>query len=195
LFDVRILFLVEPMGKKIVDWDKIKRKYFSAHLSSAASDEGSLKNLAKENNISYGSLKNKSSQEGWKSELDRSKKKIHQKVSNEMVENKVLTELEVRKKNYAVADLCLDKGMENLLKLEDDEFTPEIIIKLIQLGIKGRADSAGISNKFEVSGKLAVSPEEDSFLKDFQDHHENKKLLKKLNEYLGGQNEGGVIDV
>ena len=34
-------------------------------------------------------LKNKSSQEGWKSELDRSKKKIHQKVSNEMVENKV----------------------------------------------------------------------------------------------------------
>ena len=183
------------MGKNVVDWDQIKREYFAAHLSLGASDEGSLKGLAKKYNISYGSLKNRSSREGWKSELAHSKIKIHQKISHEMVENKVLTELEVRRKNYDAADLCLDKGVEKLLRLADDEFTPETVIKLIQLGMKGRSDSTGISNKFEISGKLAVSSEEDSFLEDSQDHQKNKNLLKKLKEYLDRPNEEGVIDV
>jgi len=183
------------MGNKIVDWDQIKREYFAAHLSLEAGDEGSLKNLAKKFNISYGSLKNKSSKEGWRSELALSKNKIHKKVSSELIENKVLTELEVRKKNYEAADLCLDKGVEKLLRLADDEFTPEIIIKLIQLGMKGRSDSTGILNKIEVSGKLTVSPEEDNFIKDFQSHRKNKNLLQKLNKYLGGDNEEGVVDI
>ncbi|MZG52917.1 MAG: hypothetical protein F3744_02535, partial [Nitrospinae bacterium] len=99
------------MGKKLINWEKIKRDYFAAHLNLEPGKEVSLKSLAKKYNISYGSIKNKSSQEGWKSELDRSKKKIHQKISNEMVANHVLTELEVRKKNYTAADLCLDKGV------------------------------------------------------------------------------------
>ncbi len=183
------------MGKNIVDWDQIKREYFAAHLSLGASDEGSLKGMAKKYNISYGSLKNRSSKEGWKNELILSKNKIHKKVSSELIENKVLTELEVRRKNYDAADLCLDKGVENLLRLTDDEFTPETVIKLIQLGMKGRSDSTGISNKFEISGKLAVSSEEDSFLEDSQDHQKNKNLLKKLKEYLDRPNEEGVIDV
>jgi hypothetical protein len=186
------------MGNKIVDWDQIKREYFAAHLSFGASDEGPLKGLAKKYNISYGSLKNRSSKEGWKNELILSKNKIHKKVSSELIENKVLTELEVRRKNYDAADLCLDKGVEKLLRLADGEFTPEIIIKLIQLGMKGRSDSTGISNKIEVSGKLTVSPEEDNFLKDFQSHRKNKNLLQKLTKYLGGnneKNEEGMVDI
>ncbi len=186
------------MGNKIVDWDQIKREYFAAHLSLGATDEGSLKGLAKKYNISYGSLKNRSSKEGWKNELILSKNKIHKKLSSELIENKVLTELEVRRKNYDAADLCLDKGVEKLLRLADGEFTPEIIIKLIQLGMKGRSDSTGILNKIEVSGKLIVSPEEDNFLKDFQSHRKNKNLLQKLTKYLGGsneENEEGVVDI
>ncbi len=61
----------------------------------------------------------------------------------------------------------------------DDEFTPETVIKLIQLGMKGRFDSTEISNKFEIPGKLTVSPGKDNCIKDFQDHQKNKTLLKK----------------
>ena len=42
---------------------------------------------------------------------------------------------------------------------------------------------------------MTVNTEEDSFIKEFQDHYKNKKLLKKLNEYLGGKNKEGIIDV
>jgi len=155
----------------------------------------SLKDLAQKHNISYGTLKNKSAREGWNKELKISKREIDKKVTTELKERKIVTELEVREKNYEAADLCLDKGVEKLLKLKGEEFTAEIVIKLIQLGIKGRSDSIGISNRFEVSGKLVMDSGEDNFVKDFQDHQKNKNLLKKLNDYLAGQNEEEVIDV
>lgn len=178
-----------------IDWDKIKRDYFYSQLNMGSCNGCSLKSLAVKYSISYGSLKNRSSKEGWNKELALSKKKIHIKVSKEIVEKKVITEREVREKNYEAADLCLDKGVKNILNLADGDVSAEIAIKLIQLGMKGRLDSTGISSKFEVSGKLTVGPEEESFVKDFQDHQKNKALLRKLKKYLGEQNEEGIIDL
>jgi hypothetical protein len=131
------------------DWDLIKRDFVLGDIT--------LKELSLKSGIPYGVLKNRSSAEKWSLHKKEKKKSVNSKICQEIQKEQVLSEVDIRMKNFTAATACLDKGLERLGQLTEDEIPPQLAIKMVELGIKGRHSSAGLPDKYQIESEENIN--------------------------------------
>lgn len=170
-----------------INWELIKRDFILGRTNAENGKSLTLKQLAQKHNIPYGTLKNKASQEKWTALVNKQSKELNLMVTQKVQKEQVMTEVEIRTRNFEAGTVCLDRGLDRLSKLDEDDITPELALKMVQAGIKSRHEAAGLPDRFEVKGIMGTETsfeanlhQHQQFLQlahSFQTHIENKSLL------------------
>jgi hypothetical protein len=162
----------EIMGKKIHDWEQIKKEYMMGYLSLCGGIGLSLKELADKYHIPVNVVWNRSYKEKWKKEAEEAKKEkeaeLIQQLQKSIVEidsKKLLDEVKVRSENFQMATMILDKLVQRWSELTEEELkklSPAELIKGMQTCLKARAEAAGLPKIYNINSNnlnVEVNPD------------------------------------
>ena len=182
---------------KIINWDKIKEDY-SLRDGTKTTTALTLKDLAKKHQVPYEDLQDRALKEQWHKLKKQDNQKLNAGVAPESPNKQAFTEIEVRRKNFQSATICLDKGLQKLSQIKCEEITPELAIKMVQLGLKGRHEAAGLPGKFQVALDVKENDNFQTVAKHIESHNEKMKLLGVIVELMKEKKmlkETNVVDV
>jgi hypothetical protein len=182
-----------------INWDLIKRDFILSRTSNKKGKTLTLKQLSQKYNIPYGTLKNKSSKEKWIELVNQKNKEVTIKVTTEIQNQNILSEIDVRMKNFESATVCLDRGLEKLSQLTEEEISPQLAIKMVELGIKGRHSSAGLADNFNINNtnlNINLKPGEETFEENQEKFKKQSLLAAKFIKHLDAYTKKhGAIDI
>lgn len=182
-----------------INWDLIKRDFILSRTGCKKGKSLTLKQLSQKHKIPYGTLKNRASKEKWIELVNQKNKEVSVKVTAEMQNQNILNEIEVRTKNFKSATVCLDRGLEKLSRLTEEEISPQLAIKMVELGIKGRHSSAGLADNFNISNtnlNINLKPGEETFEENQERFQKQSLLAAKFIKHLDAYTKKhGAIDI
>ncbi len=162
---------------KNINWDEIKEDYILRN-SAKTTKALLLKDLAKKYQVPYEDLQNRVLKEQWHKLMKPDNQELNTGVAPESPNKQAFTEIEVRRKNFQSATICLDKGLQKLSQIKCEEITPELAIKMVQLGLKGRHEAAGLPGKFNVNTDLNINHDvNEDFVEENINHQKKYKQL------------------
>jgi hypothetical protein len=182
-----------------LNWDLIKRDFILSRTDNKKGKALTLKQLSQKHSIPYGTLKNKASKEKWIEFSNQKNKELSIKVTTEIQNQNILNEIEVRTKNFKSATVCLDRGLEKLSQLTEEEISPQLAVKMVELGIKSRHTSAGLADNFNISNtnlNINLKPGEEVFEENQERFQRQSLLAAKFIKHLDAYTKKhGAIDI
>jgi hypothetical protein len=137
-------------------WAQAKLRYMERNLDENAVGPYTMKQLAEDMHLNYGSLRQVAFHEKWNSELEVLRTKKHNAILNRIVEMQVLSEIDIRLRQAHVARLAQSKAYEHLSGLDPTKMTTKNAIALLALGLEQERKALG----------MATTPQEGTFDKD-----------------------------
>ena len=183
-------------AKKNKIFELIKMEYTLGHTATSLNSP-TLNELAEKYKIPLENLKKLSAEEKWDELKNQNKTALTINQSHGLKADQDLENDAVRKGNFYAATVCLDRGLQKLSQLRDEEITPELALKMVQKGIKGRCDAAGLSDTVNVNtGSINLNFINEISVEDNINHQKQyHQLAKELNKYLDPENNCGAINV
>lgn len=181
---------------KITNWEKIKEDYI---LSNSPKNINTLilKRLANKHQVPYEDLKNRAAKGQWHKLKNQDNQELNTSMVPELSNEPALTEIEVREQNFNSATICLNKGLQKLSNMKCEEITPELAIKMAQLGLKGRHEAAGLQGSLNVNTgpNINLNINESSVEENINHQKKYKQLADRFINLLEQQGPDEVIDV
>lgn len=189
------------------DWVHIKETYFQSYIQkSAGAVPMTLVALAKKFDVDYDYLRNRSSRQKWPEQLAERLKLFDQEVASRLAatrsavteqlqEEFVGNELEIRTRHAKVARGMQAKAVQKLINVKADELKPSEAIAMLELGMREERRAMGMSETYEKpSGEGKLHPEYKDIQQQMGDHSQVSrraaallKALKESEEAAGGQ--------
>jgi len=181
---------------KITNWEKIKEDYILRN-STKNINAHILKGLAKKHQVPYEDLKNRATKGQWHKLKNQDNQELNTSMVPELSNEQALTEIEVREQNFHSATICLDKGLQKLSNMKCEEITPELAIKMVQLGLKGRHEAVGLQGSLNVNTgpNINLNINEGSVEEKINNQNKYKQLAHRFINFLEQQGLNEVIDV
>lgn len=136
---------------KCIDWEKLKADYLAENIKQGKDKPFTLKDLSVRWHVSYKSIRNRSSKEGWNDQLNLQLQAQHAAVVSKVSEVEVLNEVEIRTRQTAITRVVLDKAIRRLEMVPAEELTKREAIELLKLGLTEERKAAGLTDKFEMT--------------------------------------------
>jgi hypothetical protein len=108
-----------------------------------------IKELAKKYQICPENLKLRVEKENWCNVIIFNEQEMKDSLDNNIKNEYDIEDIDIQLRNFIIATLCLDKGLDRLCKIPNEEITFDQSLKLIKMGIKLRLDSAGVITKLK----------------------------------------------
>lgn len=158
-------------AKGRIDWHTVRELFISRNVHPETTGQRyTLKDVADDFSITYGSVRNVASREKWDEQLKEAintreiavNKRIEQEkqhVQNALQKEEINKEVTVRHRQATVARMLQSKAAGKLTNLNPQDLTIREAIDLMRLGIIEERKALGIADKYEVTAREEpVSP-------------------------------------
>jgi hypothetical protein len=142
---------------KNIDWEKLKVDYIAENIKQGKDKPFTLKELSVRWHVSYKSIRNRSSKEGWNEHLSLKLQEQHTAVVAKISEAEVLNEVEIRTRQAGITRIVIDKAIRRLEMVPAEDLTKREAIELLKLGLTEERKAAGLADKFEMTAKNSDS--------------------------------------
>lgn len=176
-----------------INWWEVKETWVQSHLQDAPL---SLIEVARKFKIEYVTVRNKSSAEKWREELEKRMKeyeeivtkKMHERTSavlDKMNEEFVGNELEIRQRHAAVARGLQAKAVKRLSTIPIENLKAMEAIAMLKLGIDEERRALGLPDVFVRTDTVdAAHTEYKSLVEQMGDHARVKNMGVQLLKFL-----------
>jgi hypothetical protein len=165
------------MVVSVTPWRAMKQKYMEKNLDPSSEVPYTLKQLAEDHSLKYGTVRVRANDEGWVKELKARQEEV-EKTGMEMVQSQAeFSEFEVRARHANISKYLQNKGMEKLRSLSDQQVKHMSIrdaTEMVKLGIEMERKSVGIKDGNVFIGNVNVN--------QFNWHDEADRIKKFLDQ-------------
>ncbi|MGW8177557.1 MAG: hypothetical protein ACWGQW_02010 [bacterium] len=175
----------KPRQTWVTNWPALKETYISRNLHPKHGEMYTLRDLAKEFGLDYFNVRNRSHLDKWGPALKqaiadrdvRVRELINEYRAKVLIgaqEGSLEEEIEVRKRQSAIARVMYEVGFLRITSIDPMAFTPKEAIELVRLGLQEERRSLGVPDKYEVYASDTPS--------DFMSVQRAKTVLKRVIE-------------
>jgi len=176
-----------------INWWEVKEVWIQSHLQNAPM---SLRDVAKKFKFEYNTIRNKSSAEKWKDELENRlreyeaivTKKMHDRtnaVLDKLNEEFVGNELEIRQRHASVSRGIQAKAVKKLSSMPIEELSARDAIAMLKLGIDEERRALGLPDMFvKTDNDTTISAEYKTLVAQIGDHNRIKSIGVQLLKFL-----------
>lgn len=168
-----------------IDWFAVREDYIAENL--ILGKRYTLSELAKRWSLTYATVKNKASKEGWSDLLAEAKREKAKGALDRLKADATIVESDIRVRQAAYAQVASEKAIQALRRIDIDQLKIRDIIDLLKLGLVeerralGFADAYQFINTSSESGDQYQTPEE---------HEQAQSRLKDLSDRLLAMSNG-----
>ncbi len=132
-----------------IKWREVKKKFLEENLKSDRGGPYSLKMLARDLKINYGTIRNKAGDDNWQEELTTLAAKRDSQATEELMKNVAFDELEVRTRQANFSRFIVSRAMARLQTLKPETLSVKDCIELLRIGLRGEREALGLPSIFE----------------------------------------------
>jgi hypothetical protein len=187
------------------DWDAIKGDFMRQNLDKEGPGRYSLKQIAKDWNVSHGALKKRAMAEGpgnegktWEQQMREERRQIADSTTEMMRRDLTFNEYEIRQRHVITSRVAMNKGIQKIQNLKLEDLTVRDAIRLINLGLTHERIAAGLPDDMPFLGDMDPNTDyetrEQRVLRQNAQREFGKRVIQWKREDLVRQH-GEMIDV
>lgn len=154
-----------------LDWISVRNLFISRNLERIGKERYSLKDLASDIKVTYGTVRNHASREGWDKLLEKAledqekalRKRMEQsrkEVTHSLQKDELNKEINVRQRQASAARMLQSKAAKKLTNLNSSDLSVRDAIELMKIGLIEERKALGLADRYEVTTKGEAPPPE-----------------------------------